>query len=368
MRFAFSWRMLLRSVLVRRSRSFTALAAVAIAATVATALLNLYFDTQSKLTREFRRFGANVVIQGNDIDPMQVQAKLQPAERFVPYAFATAESRSGPIVIVGTDLDELLKLNDFWKRELNPSMKSLPINAVLGARAYERAIDSRSEYPTLAGEIMINGNPIPIAAIAKVTTGDANDSRIFVPLKSLLSLAPDSKVTVIEIAVPSTPAEIDRRVAELRNQLPQFRIEPVRQIVATQASVLTRMRSVLLLSTALIAIIAAISLLASLSASVLERRRDFAVFKALGASQTSVSGMFLAEALAIGLAGALLGYLLGCAVSALIGYVNFHSAVRPRIAVLPWIATGSLLITLLGALLPLQRLQKIQPAAMLKGE
>ncbi len=101
---------------------------------------------------------------------------------------------------------------------------------------------------------------------------------------------------------------------------------------------------------------------------MLERRRDFAVFKALGASQTSLSTMFLLEALALGVGGAVLGYLAGCAISALIGYVNFHSAVRPRIAVLPWIAAGSLLIAFLGALLPLQRLQKIQPAAMLKGE
>jgi putative ABC transport system permease protein len=216
--------------------------------------------------------------------------------------------------------------------------------------------------------LRIGDRELTVDPFLSVTTGDADESRIFIPLDELQKVAWEIKPTVALLSIPGDPAQIEARITELRHSLPDYKIEPVRQIVATQASVLTRMRSVLLLSTALIAIIAALSLLASLSASVLERRRDFAVLKALGASQTSVSGLFLFEVIAIGLAGALLGYLLGCAISALIGLVNFHSAVRPRIAVLPWVAGGSLLITFLGALLPLQRLQKIQPAAMLKGE
>jgi len=350
----FTWRMLLRSMLVRRSRSFTVLAAVTIAATVATALLNLYFDTQSKLTHEFRRFGANVVISGATIDSAALP--LRSGELAVPLAFSTAiDAKDQPVVIVGTDVPALRTLNAFWKTGQSFAAGS----ALLGARA-ERQIKWRSLH--------VGDQAVPVSPAESVVTGDADESRIFIPLGELQKAVPDAKPTVALLSIPGDTVQIESRITELRRALPGDKIEPVRQIVATQASVLTRMRSVLLLSTAFIAVIAALSLLASLSASVLERRRDFAVFKALGASQTAVSGMFLLEALALGIAGALLGYLLGCAISALIGYVNFHSAVRPRITVLPWVAMGSLFITLLGALLPLQRLQKIQPAAMLKGD
>ena len=51
-----------RAALVRRGRTLTALLAMAIAATVATALLNLYADAQRKLRAEFRGYGANVVV------------------------------------------------------------------------------------------------------------------------------------------------------------------------------------------------------------------------------------------------------------------------------------------------------------------
>ena len=350
----FRWRMLLRSVLVRRSRSFTALAAVTIAATVATALLNLYFDTQSKLTREFRGFGANAVISGAVIDTSTLP--LRSGEGAVPLAYATAtDANDQPVVIVGTDVHALRTLNSFWKTEKSFGGGS----ALLGAKAA-----TRIKWQSLR----IGDRPLSVTPSESVITGDADESRIFIPLAELQKAVPDAKPSVALLSIPGDSAQIESSITNVRRALPGYKIEPVRQIIATQASVLTRMRSVLLLSTALIAIIAALSLLASLSASVLERRRDFAVFKALGASQTSVSGMFLLEALAIGLAGAILGYLLGCAISALIGYVNFHSAVRPRIAVLPWIVAGGLLITFLGALLPLQRLQKIEPAAMLKGD
>lgn len=354
MRFAFRWRMLLRSVLVRRSRLFTPLAAVTIAATVATALLNLYFDTQSKLTREFRRFGANAVISGRNINITALP--LRSGEIAVPLAYATAtDANDQPVIIVGTDVRALRALNSFWKTEQSFAAGS----TLLGAKAA-----TQIKWQSLH----IGDHPLPVVPAETITTGDADESRIFIPLIELQKVIFDAKPSVALLSIPGDSAQIGSRISELRRTLPNYKVEPVRQIVAIQASVLARMRSVLLLSTALIAIIAALSLLASLSASVLERRRDFAVLKALGASQTSVSGMFLLEALAIGVAGALVGYLLGCAIAALIGYINFHSAVRPRIAVLPWIAAGALLITFLGTLLPLQRLQKIQPAAMLKGE
>jgi putative ABC transport system permease protein len=350
----FSRRILVRSILVRRSRSFTALAAVTIAATVATALLNLYFDTQAKLTREFRRFGANAVISGTAVETTTLP--LRAGEIAVPLAYANAvDANDQAVVVVGTDVQALRALSSFWKSDKSYSGGT----SLIGARA---------EHQIKWQSLRVGDRPLTVSPAASIITGDADESRIFVPLADLQRVAPGITPTVALLSIPGDTAQIESRINDLRRALFDFKIEPVRQIVAAQASVLTRMRSVLLLSTALIAIIAALSLLASLSASVLERRRDFAVLKALGASKTSVSGLFLLEATAIGLAGALLGYLLGCAISALIGYVNFHSAVRPRITVLPWITAGSLLITFLGALLPLQRLQKIQPAAMLKGE
>src|SRR6516225_8600587 len=59
-------RMLLRAAVLRRGRAVSALLAMIVAAAVATAMLNLYVDVQAKLRKEFRNYGANVVVVGKD--------------------------------------------------------------------------------------------------------------------------------------------------------------------------------------------------------------------------------------------------------------------------------------------------------------
>src|SRR5579871_7048775 len=57
-------RMLVRAAVLRRGRAASALVAMVVAAAVATAMLNLYVDVQAKLQREFRNYGANILLVG----------------------------------------------------------------------------------------------------------------------------------------------------------------------------------------------------------------------------------------------------------------------------------------------------------------
>jgi ABC-type antimicrobial peptide transport system permease subunit len=70
----------------------------------------------------------------------------------------------------------------------------------------------------------------------------------------------------------------------------------------------------------------------------------------------------------IALAAAVIGYLLGSGLAAWISQANFHTAVAPRLGVLPLVIASSMALALLAALLPLAQLQRIEPAGILKGE
>ena len=61
---AMFFRMLMRATMVKPGRVISALVAVVAAATVTTAMMNLYVDVQAKLRKEFRSYGANVVVVG----------------------------------------------------------------------------------------------------------------------------------------------------------------------------------------------------------------------------------------------------------------------------------------------------------------
>src|ERR1700739_1133822 len=94
-------RMLARGVLVRRGRALTALVAVVVAASVATATLNLYTDVQAKLHREFRSYGANIIVtakEGASLPPdslARVDTALSTHGIAAPFAFAVARTAAG---------------------------------------------------------------------------------------------------------------------------------------------------------------------------------------------------------------------------------------------------------------------------------
>jgi putative ABC transport system permease protein len=156
-----------------------------------------------------------------------------------------------------------------------------------------------------------------------------------------------------------------RRLAEA---IPAAEVRPVRQIMEGEAHVLGKTRATLLAASALIILTAALCVLSTLMGWVFDRRRDFAIMKALGASGQLLNGFFAAEAGMLGAAGALLGFFVGIGIAAWIGRVNFHAAVVPRFSVLPVVLAGSMAVTLLAAILPISLLRQVQPAVILRGE
>jgi putative ABC transport system permease protein len=157
-------------------------------------------------------------------------------------------------------------------------------------------------------------------------------------------------------------------MSQLEQMLLSADVRPVRQIMEGEARVLGKTRSTLLAATALIILTAALCVLSTLTGWVFDRRRDFAIMKALGASGRLLSSFFAAEAAALGATGALIGFVLGIGIAAWIGRVNFHAPVVPRFGVLPIILAGSMVVTLLSAILPISLLRRVQPAVILRGE
>ena len=359
-------RMLSQPLLVRRGRALTALVAVVVAASVATATLNLYTDVQAKLRREFRSYGANIVITGKDGSSLpadalaRVDATLGSRGIATPFAFVVARTAAGaPVVVAGTDLDRVRKLDSWWSVTAWPAA---PGAALMGKRAYQ-SLSPKGEPLNLT----FQGHTLRVTPGGILSTGAKEDSRVYLSLADFTrwtGIAPST----IEVAVAGSPAEIRAMIGTLASAMPEADVQPVRQMVEAEAHVLDKTRATLLASTAIIILTAALCMLATLTASVFDRRKDFAVMRALGASQRTVSALFAAEAAGIGLAGAVLGFALGLGIAAWIGRANFHASVSPRFGIFPEVVIGSVLVALLAALMPISLLRKVQPATILRGE
>jgi putative ABC transport system permease protein len=359
-------RMLVRAAVLRRGRAISALLAMVVAAAVATAMLNLYVDVQAKLRREFRNYGANIILVGKDGASLPADA-LSHVESLIagrglvaPFALVVAHTSDGqPVVVAGVDFDRVRQLDHWWSVSNWPAA---PQQALIGVRA--ASVVSPTNQPF---DLSFQGHTIHLVPAGTVRTGAAEDSRVYLSLPAFVSWT-EIQPSTLEIAATGSPEEITGILRQLEQAIPAADVRPVRQIMEGEARVLAKTRATLMAATSLIILTAALCVLSTLTGWVFDRRRDFAIMKALGASGRLLNGFFAAEAAALGATGAVIGFVLGVGIAAWIGRVNFHAPVVPRFSVLPFVLAGSILVTLLSAVLPISLLRRVQPAVILRGE
>ncbi len=359
--------MLRRSLVHRRARSVSALVAMTVSAGVATALLTLYADLDAKLHKEFRSFGANIVITAaaNATLPPDALVRVQQAAGAdalaAEFAYAVATTDTGtPVVVAGTDFAAVRRLDSWWQVDAWPDA-AVANAALLGQRAAQFAGNEHAVALTYAGR------SVTLQGAGRIKTGGDEDSRIYVPLAAFTAWTGVGP-SVIELQVPGGAARVEAAMARLHEDLPDMQVQAVRQLVEGESKIVDRTHALMYGAVLLIALTVAVSVLATLSASVLERRRDFALMKALGGSQRQLMGMFLLEALVLALAGVAVGFVVGSAAAWAISEGNFHTATLPHLSVLPLVLLLNVVIAALAALLPVRVLRGLQPAALLKGE
>jgi putative ABC transport system permease protein len=262
------------------------------------------------------------------------------------------------VVAVGADFDLARKLNPWWSVSAWPHS---PGEALVGVRAVP-VLGATTSF-TLA----FQGRSLHLTPAGTLRTGSGEDSRVYVSLpefQSWTGLAP----SVVEIAASGSADDVNALLRQLQRSFPSAEVHAVRQVTEGEANILGKTRSTLLSSSAFIVCTAALCVLATLMGWVFDRRRDFAIMKALGASDLLIAMFMAGEAAALACVGAIAGFAVGVGIATLIGRINFNAPVSARFGVFPPVLLGCLVVTLISTLLPLRLLRRIQPAMILRGE
>ncbi|HXW92589.1 MAG TPA: FtsX-like permease family protein [Terriglobales bacterium] len=359
-------RMLMRAATRGRGHAASALLAMVVAAAVATSIMNLSVDVESKLRKEFRNYGANVVVVAKEGQELpdgtlgQVQSVLGSHGMAVPFAYVVARASSGQAVVVSaTNFEQVRQLESWWRVSAWPRN---PGEVLVGERAASVVSPTAGPF-----DLRFQGRVVHCIPAGSLRTGAAEDSRVYLSLADFENWT-GVEPSTIEIAVAGSPEEVSRMVDRLTQALPAAEVRPVRQVMEGEARVLGKTRATLLAATVLIILTSALCVLSTLMGWVIDHRQDFAIMKALGASQGLISGFFAAEAAALGVMGAVIGFAIGIGVAAWIGRVSFHAPVVPRFSVLPLVVLGSIVVALIAAGLPMSVLGRVQPAVILRGE
>jgi putative ABC transport system permease protein len=155
---------------------------------------------------------------------------------------------------------------------------------------------------------------------------------------------------------------------QIRQELPGTDVRVIRRVAEGEGQILTRVRLLLWMVTGAALLAAALAVGASAAASVIERRTEIGLMKALGAGSGTVGFLLAAEQLLLAFLGGGAGYALGIVLARLLGERIFGAAPEPSLIVFFVIIALAAGVTILGSALPLHRASRYEPAPILRGE
>jgi putative ABC transport system permease protein len=234
--------------------------------------------------------------------------------------------------------------------------------------------------------------PLPLVVTGIVSTGDAGDDAVFAPLsiaqresghpgqfRRLFVSALTKPADALSERDPAamTPAEHDRWFCspyissisfQIRQVLPATEVRVIRRVAESEGRILTRVSALLWIVTLAALIAAALAVAATSATTVLERRAEVGIMKAIGATNAIVIGIFLSEQLMLALVGGLVGYAVGTVLAWSFGASVFGQPATPRLVLLPVIVGVAAAVAIFGSLIPLRRAAHFDPAPILRGE
>jgi putative ABC transport system permease protein len=155
---------------------------------------------------------------------------------------------------------------------------------------------------------------------------------------------------------------------QIKQVLPSVDAHVIRRVAEGEGSILTRVQTLLWLASFAALLAAALAVGASSAASVIERRSEIGLMKAIGAGSGTIAFLLAAEQLLLAFVGGGVGYALGIILARVLGEKIFGVAPEPSILVFIVILTLAACVTLLGSAIPLHRASRYEPAPILRGE
>ena len=400
------WRILGQLFSASRGRLAVALLALASGAAVTTALINLNLDAERKVSGEFRTLGAAAVMlpstestaksvglpangmgrftlpsDSKSSTPLLSESILKALNSFsegndvgvTPFLYVVGTVPVGgeqqQLVVVGTSVASSVDFAPWWKitGQSIPDIKDSTrcLVGVNVAHLLNLAPGSAItlHYAAASGE---RSASLTIAGI--VNSGGQEDSQVIANLQVVQRLADlEGRIGSIALTSGGSPEKIAWIISQLSSGYPDVQVRPVPQIAQAEATLLPRIRGLIFFMVALILVLTTLCVFASMAALAMERRRDVGLMKAIGGSISRIVRIFFTEAAALGLAGALIGYVAGIFLSRWIGQRAFHVAISARPEVLPIVVALMVVVSLAGAL-PLRLLGRVRPAEILRGE
>ncbi len=404
---------------------------IALGASLATAMLSVMLDVGDKVNQELKTYGANITVVPKENSVLSslyevegeggTGAYLREDElgniKTIFWAFNIIDY--APFINASVTLDDGTKasaVGTWFNHHMElPTGEQLDAGVTSMRSWWEIAdgkwLDEQSggENGAMVGKALaeklgikagdtlhLNGtvSDLTLNVVGIFDAGGDEDDKIFMPIDTAQSLdGLDGKIDSIEVSALTTPEnDLAIKAAKDPKSLTIAQYEtwyctayassicyqiqevitdsvaaPVRQVADSEGAILEKTQLLMTLITILSLIGAALGICNLVTASVMERSAEMGLMKAIGAQNSSVSGLVLTEIMVTAIFGGTAGFFAGWGFAQIIGHSVFGSAITMRPVVIPLVAVLVVIVTLAGCIPAIRMLLRLSPCEVLHG-
>ena len=372
-----------------------AVVSVIMGAAIATALINISLDITDKLGKELRAYGANILlvpktdtisITIGDVDYGSVEEQRYIDERDItkirtipdarlivghaPYLYQIVTVENQSLVLAGTWFDEVRKISLWW--DVKGSWiddRNDTVSSMVGISVAEKLnLDIGDSY-TVVYNYTKNETSYSLIVVGIISTGSSEDNQILVNLDVAQEITNrPNMVNVVHVSAHCYKCPVDVIGDQITNKIPYIEAKSVKQVVATEMDLLGKLEQMMLFVTMVVLMASGLGVMTTMTTSVVERKKEIGMMKAIGAENKKIATLFLSEALIIGVTGGVVGYLLGILLARQIGLSVFKTVITAHLIVFPITLCISVTIAMLASIFPVRRAIKIEPVRVLREE
>lgn len=379
-------RILLKSILRRKRHIGLALAIVIVGTSVVAALFSVFSNVDVKMSRELRRYGANMVVlpaqpplAGSPTAESQISEKelkkiagalnRPQVVAWIPLKYQVVViNGSKQAVLVGTNFENMVRVKPYLRIEgrlpRNTEDRGLLVG-VEAARKLGLKIGERVQLGSGSSNLR-EAQTFQITGLVK--SGASEDNRLFANLMPVRKLLKSTSIDVIMASVIGGMQSIEQLRQTIEAVAPRVRVEPVLKIAKSEGQLLNRISALSLIAAFIILTITTIAAMATIQSLITERRMEIGLMKVLGARNISIIALFASEAGIVALTGSLIGYGIGIALAQIIGYSAFGTSIDLNPVVFVTVLAIGFLIAVPGVPFFIKKITKIEPANTLRGE
>ncbi|WP_294826935.1 FtsX-like permease family protein [uncultured Gilliamella sp.] len=365
------------SLIRRRSRILIALLGVAIGATVLLGMITLCYDIPRQMGKEFRSYGANMLLMPADNQSMMTMedvskaVSLLPKEKLLgvtPFRYESIRSNQQPYIMVGTDFEQVMKTSPYWKIEGELPKHSHEILIGTDIANFTK-LTIGSTMPVLGKNKQDSRYNEELTITGIVKTGRTEDGYIFIGLQDLGEFLKDTdKAEVVEVSITATQDELKHYIDRIKANSSTVDPHLIKWVTQSESSVLGKLSSLLYLVTFVVLILTMICVATTMMTVVMERRKEIGLKKAIGANNKSIAKEFLAEGLVLGIIGGMIGVVCGVIFAQVISTNVFGRSIVIEFYLIPTTIVISAIVTVIACLIPVKRALEVEPALVLRGE